>query len=132
MNDNTARGVSETGDPPLLTPGPPTTAKMVKQVMAHDCGPRDPTFLRVHQAVLERLPEIGGGRGTHVTVPMQGAGTFAVEAMLTAFVPANGKCLILINGAYGQRARKILEIARRRIAVHETAEDTPPDLAKVE
>ena len=63
---------------------------------------------------------------------MQGSGTFAVEAMLTTFVPANGKVLLLINGAYGQRARKILEIARREIVVHETPEDTPPDLAAVE
>jgi 2-aminoethylphosphonate-pyruvate transaminase len=40
--------------------------------------------------------------------------------------------LMLINGAYGQRARKILAIARRDVIVHETPEDTPPDLAKVE
>ena len=63
---------------------------------------------------------------------MQGSGTFAVEAMLTTFVPRNGKVLLLINGAYGQRAKKICEIAGRAIAVHETAEDTPPDLAAVE
>ena len=63
---------------------------------------------------------------------MQGSGTFAVEAMLTTFVPANGKVLLLINGAYGHRAKKILDIARREIVVHETPEDTPPDMAAVE
>jgi 2-aminoethylphosphonate-pyruvate transaminase len=42
--------------------------------------------------VLERLPEIINGRGTHVTVPMQGSGTFAVEAMLTTFVPRPARC----------------------------------------
>ena len=63
---------------------------------------------------------------------MQGSGTFAVEAMLTTFVPPDGKVLMLINGAYGQRAKKILDIARRKVTVHETPEDTPPDLAAVE
>jgi len=82
--------------------------------------------------VLERLPEVVNARGGHVTVPMQGSGTFAVEAMLTTFVPRSGKVLLLVNGAYGQRAKRICLIAGRRIAVHETPEDTPPDLAEVE
>ena len=124
--------VSETGDPLLLTPGPLTTSRRVKEVMVHDWGSRDATFLKINSEVLTRLPEIVNGAGDYVTVPMQGSGTFAVEAMLTTFVPANGKVLLLINGAYGHRARKILEIARREIVVHETPEDTPPDMAAVE
>jgi 2-aminoethylphosphonate-pyruvate transaminase len=126
------RGVSETGDPLLLTPGPLTTSKSVKSVMVHDWGSRDAAFLRINREVLERLPEIVNGVGSHVTVPMQGSGTFAVEAMLTTFVPRGGKCLVLINGAYGQRAKKILDIAGRATCVHETPEDTPPDLGAVE
>ncbi|MET0653018.1 MAG: 2-aminoethylphosphonate--pyruvate transaminase [Hyphomicrobiaceae bacterium] len=126
------RGSSETGDPLLLTPGPLTTSRKVKEVMVHDWGSRDATFLRINKEVLERLPDIVNARGTHVTVPMQGSGTFAVEAMLTTFIPAGGKILLLINGAYGQRAKKICDIAKRAYAVHETAEDTPPDLAAVD
>src|SRR6187551_1165126 len=127
-----ARAVSETGDPLLLTPGPLTTSKSVKSAMVHDWGSRDATFIRINQSVLTALTEIIGGGGDFVTVPMQGSGTFAVEAMLTTFIPRNGKVLILINGAYGQRAKKICEIAGRAVAVHETPEDTPPDLAMVE
>ncbi|TMJ63331.1 MAG: 2-aminoethylphosphonate--pyruvate transaminase [Alphaproteobacteria bacterium] len=82
--------------------------------------------------MLERLPDVVNARGTHVTVPMQGSGTFAVEAMLTTFVPRTGKVLLLVNGAYGQRAKRICLVAGRRIEVHETAEDTPPDLAEIE
>jgi 2-aminoethylphosphonate-pyruvate transaminase len=126
------RGVSETGDPLLLTPGPLTTSKTVKESMVHDWGSRDAAFIAINKAVLERLPEVINGKGTHVTVPMQGSGTFAVEAMLTTFVPPSGKVLLLINGAYGQRAKKILEIARRGVVVHETPEDTRPDLGKVD
>src|SRR5215204_3663769 len=123
---------SETGDPLLLTPGPLTTSKSVKEAMVHDWGSRDETFLRINQAVLARLVELVNGGDEYVSVPMQGSGTFAVEAMLTSFVPKNGKVLLLINGAYGHRAKRILDIAGRKTVVHETPEDTPPDLAAVE
>ena len=126
------KGISETGDPLLLTPGPLTTSKTVKQAMVHDWGSRDQAFISINKAVLEQLPKILNGSETHVTVPMQGSGTFAVEAMLTTFIPPAGKVLLLINGAYGQRAKKIVEIARRKFVVLETAEDRPPDLAQVE
>ena len=126
------QGSSETGDALLLTPGPLTTSRRVKEAMLHDWGSRDATFLRINREVMERLPEIAGASGSHVTVPMQGSGTFAVEAMLTSFVPRTGKVLLIVNGAYGQRARRICEIAGRKVAVHETPEDTPPNLAEVE
>ena len=126
------RATSETGDPLLLTPGPLTTSQSVKQVMVHDWGSRDATFLKINQTVLESLPQIAHAKDSFVTVPVQGSGTFAVEAMLTSFVPPKGKVLLLINGAYGHRAKKILDIARRRSVVYETPEDTPPDLKKVE
>ncbi len=122
------RGSSETGDALLLTPGPLTTSKTVKSVMVHDWGSRDADFVRINGEVLRDLPKIIHAENSHVAVPMQGSGTFAVEAMLTTFVPRDGKCLLLINGAYGQRARKILEIAGRDCSVLETPEDTPPDV----
>ncbi|MCF3948208.1 2-aminoethylphosphonate--pyruvate transaminase [Acidiphilium sp. AL] len=126
------RAASETGDALLLTPGPLTTSRSIKEAMLHDWGSRDAAFVQINREVMERLPGIVNAGATHVTVPMQGSGTFAVEAMLTTFVPSDGEVLILINGAYGQRARKILEIARRRTVIHETPEDTPPDLVAVE
>jgi len=128
----TKPAASDTGDPLLLTPGPLTTSAAVKQAMVHDWGSRDAEFLRINRMVLDRIVELAGGEGTHVTVPVQGSGTFAVEAMITSFVPRAGKLLVLINGAYGQRARKIAEIAGRAVVVHETPEDTPPDLAALD
>jgi 2-aminoethylphosphonate-pyruvate transaminase len=123
---------SETGDPFLLTPGPLTTSKSVKAVMVHDWGSRDATFLRINREVLDALPAIVHAPQSFVTVPIQGSGTFAVEAMLTSFVPPKGKVLLIVNGAYGHRAKRILDIARRKSVVLETPEDTPPDLAKIE
>lgn len=131
-NTQLNRAASETGDPLLLTPGPLTTSKSVKEVMVHDWGSRDATFLKINRSVLDSLPQIAHAANDFVTVPVQGSGTFAVEAMLTSFVPPKGKVLLLVNGAYGHRAKKILDIARRKNIVHETPEDTPPDLHKVE
>lgn len=124
--------MSETGDPLLLTPGPLTTAKSVKAVMVHDWGSRDASFIAINKAVLSGLPTIIHGEADFVAVPMQGSGTFAVEAMLTTLVPADGKVLLLVNGAYGHRAKKILDIARRAALVQETAEDQVPDLAALD
>jgi 2-aminoethylphosphonate-pyruvate transaminase len=123
---------SETGDPLLLTPGPLTTSASVKQAMVHDWGSRDAGFIAINRMVLDRIVELAGGEGTHVTVPVQGSGTFAVEAMITTFVPKSGKLLVLVNGAYGQRAKKIAEIAGRAVVAHETPEDRPPDLAALD
>lgn len=122
------RAESETGDPLLLTPGPLTTAKSVKQVMVHDWGSRDAAFLAINDAVLAQVRDIVNGGEEYVTVPMQGSGTFAVEAMLTTFVPRDGKVLLVVNGAYGHRAKKICDIGGRAALVAETPEDTPPDL----
>jgi 2-aminoethylphosphonate-pyruvate transaminase len=132
-NSKTAKiAMSETGDPLLLTPGPLTTSKSVKEVMIHDWGSRDAAFININKTVLLRLTELINGGDDFVTVPMQGSGTFAVEAMLTTLIPRNGKALIVINGAYGHRAKRICDIAGRAIAVYETPEDTPPDLAALD
>jgi 2-aminoethylphosphonate-pyruvate transaminase len=131
LEDDMAKAQSETGDPFLLTPGPLTTSASVKRAMVHDWGSRDATFVRYNREVLEAIVEVAGGQGTHVAVGMQGSGTFAVEAMLTNFVPRAGKVLLLVNGAYGKRAQRICEIAGRAHVVLETPEDTPPDLARL-
>jgi len=132
MTQRPDAAASETGDPLLLTPGPLTTSKSVKQSMVHDWGSRDATFIEINRSVLSRLTQLIRGGEDFVTVPMQGSGTFAVEAMLTSLVPRDGKVLIVINGAYGQRAKKICDIAGRAATVHETPEDTPPDLAAID
>jgi 2-aminoethylphosphonate-pyruvate transaminase len=116
-----------TGDPWLLTPGPLTTSPTVKQAMLHDYGSRDGHFIAVNRRMRERLLDIIGGRESHVCVPLQGSGTFVVEAMLGSFVPVDGKALILVNGAYGQRMARICDAMGRAKVILETPEDTPPD-----
>jgi len=128
MTDNT-NDISSTpsGDPWLLTPGPLTTSLSVKQAMLHDYGSRDATFIDLNARILDRLVAIVNGSGSYVTVPLQGSGTFVVEAMIGNFVPADGKVLILINGAYGKRIARICDYYKREYRVQESAEDVPVD-----
>ncbi len=112
-------------DPWLLTPGPLTTSLSVKQAMLHDWGSRDAAFIRINGEMRSRLVALINGEGQFTTVPMQGSGTFAVEAMLATFVGPKDKLLILINGAYGKRMAKICDYAKRAYSVLEWAEDQP-------
>lgn len=114
-------------EPWLLTPGPLTTSLTTKEAMLRDWGSRDTAFIAMNARIRERLVKLAGGEGTHVAVPVQGSGTFSVEAMLGTFVPKTGKLLILINGAYGKRMVKMCQIIGRAYAMLETAEDMPPD-----
>ncbi|MDA1089740.1 MAG: 2-aminoethylphosphonate--pyruvate transaminase [Proteobacteria bacterium] len=115
-------------DPWLLTPGPLTTSAKTKQAMLHDWGSRDAAFTETNRRVRDRLVAIAGGVGSHVCVPVQGSGTFAVEATLGTLIAKNDKALVLINGAYGSRMAKILDYAGRAYTTLETPEDTPPGL----
>ncbi len=113
-------------EPYLLTPGPLTTSEATKRAMVRDWGSRDARFVALTARVRDRLTALAGGQG-HAAVLLQGSGTFTVEAMLGTLVPADGRCLILVNGAYGARMARICEIIGRAHVVYETAEDTPPD-----
>lgn len=119
------------GDPRLLTPGPLTTSVETKEAMLHDWGSRDQAFVDTNARVRSKLLEIAHASDTHVCVPLQGSGTFVVEATLGTLIPKNGKALILINGAYGHRMTKILTYADRAFEIMETPEDTPPDTAQL-
>ena len=118
-------------DPWLLTPGPLTTSASVKAAMTRDWGSRDGAFIAVNRRVRDRLVELVGGTGTVVCVPVQGSGTFAVEAMIGTLVPKAGKLLILINGAYGKRAAKICDYMSRAHADIEWPEDQAVDPQRV-
>ncbi len=134
MTDTTNQDAacSPSGDPYLLTPGPLTTSLTVKQAMLHDYGSRDASFIDLNARILDRLVAIVNGAGSHVSVPLQGSGTFVVEAMIGNFVPADGRLLILINGAYGKRIARICDYYHRDYLVQESPEDVPVDTAQLD
>ena len=118
-------------DPWLLTPGPLTTSLTVKQAMLHDWGSRDQNFMAINARMQQRLVAMIGGQGVFACVPMQGAGTFAVEAMVNTFVPQDGKLLVLVNGNYGKRIVRMCGYSKRAVARLDWADDQPVDPARV-
>ena len=111
----------------LLTPGPVTTSLTVRQAMLRDWGSRDEAFIALTTRVRNQLADLAGGSGTHVAVPMQGSGTFAVEAMIGTLLPRRGKLLVMVNGAYGERMVRMAETMGRCVDAVETSEDRPVD-----
>jgi 2-aminoethylphosphonate-pyruvate transaminase len=109
----------------LLTPGPLTTTLRTKLAMLHDWGSWDADFNAVTAGVRHRLLDIVHGHGTHVVVPLQGSGTFSVEAAVATVVPKDGHVLVLDNGAYCKRAGKLTQMMGRRVTTVAFAEDAP-------
>ncbi len=114
------------GEPYLLTPGPLTTSIRTKRAMLRDWGSRDNAFRDITEDIRHRLVAMANGGDDYDCVPMQGSGTFSVEAALASFIPREGKALMLINGAYGERAAKILDYLGRNYITHHTGEYEPP------
>jgi 2-aminoethylphosphonate-pyruvate transaminase len=114
-----------TSDPWLLTPGPLTTSATVKEAMLRDWGSRDEAFIAMNARLRDRLVGLANAEADHVCVPMQGSGTFAIEATIGTLLPKDGKLLVLVNGAYGKRMVRIALTMGRAVMAVETAEDTP-------
>ncbi|WP_426133798.1 2-aminoethylphosphonate--pyruvate transaminase [Pseudomonas sp. PWP3-1b2] len=121
-----------TAAPILLTPGPLTTSNRTRQAMMVDWGSWDDRFNQLTASACAQLLAILDAAQSHHCVPLQGSGTFAVEAAIGTLVPRNGKVLVLINGAYGKRLAKICEVLGREFSTFETAEDQPTTAADVD
>jgi len=115
------------GEPYLLTPGPLTTAYETKAAMLRDWGSWDDDFRELTAEMRVGLLDLlGPEKAAYDCVPMQGSGSFAVEAMLGSFLPGNGKALVLANGAYGQRATETLRYMARAYTVLDKGDFLPP------
>jgi len=119
-------------DPILLTPGPLTTSLETKQAMLRDWGSWDVTFNRITGSICEDVVDIVHGKATHVAVPLQGSGTFSVEAAIGNLVPRDGKVLVPNNGAYCARILKICKYLGRAHAALDIPEDKHPTGAMIE
>ena len=107
----------------LLTPGPLTTSLRTKLAMLKDWGSWDSDFIAITARVRQSLLDIVHGHDSHVVVPLQGSGTFSVEAAVATVVPRDGHVLVLDNGAYCKRAAKLTHLMGRRSTVVPFAED---------
>ena len=78
-------------DKKLLTPGPLTTSSSTKKAMLHDWGSRDAKFIELNKNIRQSLIKLINGQDSFECVPMQGSGTFAVEAMIGSLQIKNQK-----------------------------------------
>jgi 2-aminoethylphosphonate-pyruvate transaminase len=118
----------------LFTPGPLTTSARVKQAMLRDLGSRDDEFIAVVAEIRRRLLEVAGvsKRQGYEAVPVQGSGSFGLEAVISSTVPPDGGLLVLANGAYGQRIVRMARIHQIATEVLSFPECEPPRPERVD
>jgi 2-aminoethylphosphonate-pyruvate transaminase len=118
--------------PYLLTPGPLTTSRTVKQSMLADWGSRDVEFRQIVSDIRQHLLKLANCDARYECVIMQGSGTFAIEAALGSFCPKKGtKTLVVANGAYGDRAAQILERIGRPYVKIDKGDSAAPSVEDV-
>ncbi|MEM5388181.1 2-aminoethylphosphonate--pyruvate transaminase [Paraburkholderia phymatum] len=110
--------------PILLTPGPLTTSDRTREAMLRDWGSWDGDFNEITARIRRETLRIVHGEATHECVPLQGSGTFSVEAAIGTIVPRHGHVLVPNNGAYCQRIAKICRALGRRHQTIDYPEDT--------
>ena len=118
----------------LLNPGPATTTDTVKRAqLVPDICPREREFGDLMRELgTDLLKVVHADPADWTTVLFCGSGTIAMDACVSSLIPADGKLLIVNNGAYSARAA---EMARAYSVPHIDLQfpiDGLPDLDVVE
>jgi 2-aminoethylphosphonate-pyruvate transaminase len=100
--------------------------------MLVDWGSWDSSFNALTASVCRDLIAIVDGQKDHECVPLQGSGTFAVEAALGTLVPRSGKVLVPDNGSYCKRIARILGYIGREAVILPHGEQEPADPARID
>ena len=113
----------------LLTPGPLSTSKGVRNAMLRDWCTWDADYNEeIVQNIRRRLTALAtANTSDYTTVLMQGSGSFSVEATLGSVVPDDGKLLIISNGAYGKRMIQIAKVLSIPFMDYELPETERPE-----
>lgn len=119
-------------EPILLTPGPLTTSPATRQAMLRDWGSWDAQFNRITASLCRDLVDIVHGGDEYVCVPLQGSGTFSVEAAIGTLTPRNARILVPDNGAYCQRILKICRYLGRDAVALPIPEDQAASAAAID
>jgi 2-aminoethylphosphonate-pyruvate transaminase len=119
-------------DPILLTPGPLTTSQDTRSAMLRDWGSWDTAFNELTASVCRDLVAIVNAQQHHVCVPLQGSGTFSVEAALGTLVPRKARVLVPDNGSYCKRIIRILGYLGREAVVLRHGEQEAADPARID
>lgn len=118
----------------LLNPGPATTTDTVKlaQIVPDIC-PREKEFGQVMKDIQADLVKIvHGDPEKYAAVLFCGSGTINIDACINSLLPAEGKVLVINNGAYSARAAEICQFYGLPYSEIKFAPDQQPDLALIE
>ena len=117
----------------LLTPGPLSTSKGVRNAMLRDWCTWDTDYNEeIVQNIRRRLVSLATEKTEYYTaVLMQGSGSFTVEATLGSAIPRDGRLLIVTNGAYGERMVQMADVLRLNHIVYALSEIEAPEPARV-
>ncbi|MBR9776883.1 MAG: 2-aminoethylphosphonate--pyruvate transaminase [Cytophagales bacterium] len=116
----------------LLTPGPLSTSKTVREAMNRDWCTWDEDYKSIVQDIRSSLLALSNGGDEYSTVLMQGSGTFSVEAVLWTCLKPEDKILVLSNGAYGKRMAKIVCLMGIKLELLDLEEHEQASPEKVE
>ena len=96
----------------LFTPGPLGVSYETKAAMLVDLGSRENQFMNAVKFIRSELLNVAEvSPAEFATIPVQGSGTYAIEAVLTTVVPREkAKVFIIASGAYGRRMVQIAEV----------------------
>ena len=99
----------------LLNPGPVSLSDGVRRAaVSSDLCHREPEYFRLQSEVRGGLLDVyglGSSAGADwAAVLLGGSGTTALEAMLASLLPRDARLLVVENGVYGERMRRIAEI----------------------
>lgn len=84
----------------LLTPGPLTTSKSVKQAMMVDHCTWDQEYKGITQEIRQKLLDLAGVTSEeYTTILMQGSGSFGVESVIGSMIGPKDHVLVCVNGA---------------------------------
>lgn len=119
-------------EPILLTPGPLTTSPATRQAMLRDWGSWDAQFNRITASLCRDLVDVVHGGDDYVCVPLQGSGTFSVEAAIGTLTPRGARILVPDNGAYCQRILKICRYLGRDAIALPIPEDAAASAAAID
>jgi 2-aminoethylphosphonate-pyruvate transaminase len=97
----------------LLNPGPANTSPRVRQaLLTPDLCHREPEFFEVMRECRTRLVGVIGAAPAFDAVLFTGSGTAAVEATVASAVPPDRSLLVVDNGVYGDRMRRMAQAHR--------------------
>jgi 2-aminoethylphosphonate-pyruvate transaminase len=102
--------------------------------MLMDMGSRDDAFIRLISEIRSAILRVAGvcREDGFETIPIQGSGTYGIEAVLATVIGPNDRLLILVNGAYGRRMAEMAKCLGLQHEVYEVNENAVHDRATLE